>query len=49
MRSVNSVGVTVIAIVVNAVALHKLGFTLWMLPVLLTSILLALEATSDAA
>ena len=47
MRDVRSIGVSVIAVAVNAIALYKFGVTVWLIPVLMTTVLLALEATPD--
>ena len=49
MRDYRSVGVFVIAIAVNAAVLSKMGFGVWTLPMLVTTVLLALEATPDPA
>jgi hypothetical protein len=37
----------VIAIAVNAAVFSKLGFGVWSIPMLITTLLLALEATPD--
>ena len=47
MRDFRSIGVFVIAIAVNAAVLFKLGFGVWSIPMLVTTVLLALEATPD--
>jgi hypothetical protein len=47
MRDVGSIGVTVIAVGVNAIALYKFGVSVLLIPVLMTTVLLALEATPD--
>ena len=47
MRDVRSIGATVIAVAVNAIALYRFGVSVLLIPVLMTSVLLALEATPD--
>lgn len=47
MRDIRSIGVTAIVVVVNAVAFYRFGFSALAVPMLLTSLLLALETTPD--
>jgi hypothetical protein len=47
MRDFRSIGVFVIAIAVNVAVLSKLGLGVWSIPMLVTTLLLALEATPD--
>jgi hypothetical protein len=47
MRDIRSIGVFGIAVAINVVVWHKLGVSIWLIPLLMTSGLLALEATPD--
>ena len=47
MRDIRSIGVAIIVVAVNAIIFYRLGFTAGVLPVVMTSLLLALEATPD--
>jgi hypothetical protein len=49
MRDFRTVGVFVIAIAVNVLVVSKMGFGVLTLPMLVTTLLLALEATPDPA
>jgi hypothetical protein len=47
MRDIRSIGISAMAVAVNAVAFYKFGISIWLIPVLMTTVLLALEATPD--
>jgi hypothetical protein len=49
MRDIRSIGVGIVVVALNALAMFELGFSVWMLPLLMTSLLLVLEATPDPA
>ena len=49
MRDMKSVSFAVVVVAVNAVVFHKVGISGLMIPMILTSLLLALEFTPDPA
>lgn len=47
MRDIRSIGVAIVAVAVNAVLFYKFGFRALAVPMMMTSLLLALEVTPD--